>query len=63
MLETSGRALTARSDTATPERATAPEVRKEAVIEPERNEALEAERPGEAVFKAIFGSDDEDEEE
>ena len=25
------------------------------VIEPERNEALEAERPGEAVFKAIFG--------
>ncbi|PKX94259.1 putative G-patch domain protein [Aspergillus novofumigatus IBT 16806] len=63
MLETSGRALTARSDTATPERATAPEVRKEVVIEPERNEALEAERPGEAVFKAIFGSDDEDEEE
>jgi G patch domain-containing protein 1 len=25
------------------------------VIEPERNEALEAERPGDAVFKAIFG--------
>ncbi|OJJ63508.1 hypothetical protein ASPSYDRAFT_38078 [Aspergillus sydowii CBS 593.65] len=33
------------------------------VIEADRNEALEAERPGEAVFKAIFGSDDEDEEE
>ncbi|EAU38952.1 conserved hypothetical protein [Aspergillus terreus NIH2624] len=31
------------------------------VVEPERNEALEAERPGEAVFKAIFGSDDEEE--
>ncbi|KAI3299594.1 hypothetical protein DTO002I6_1821 [Penicillium roqueforti] len=30
------------------------------VIEPERNDALEAERPGDAVFKAIFGSDDED---
>ncbi|GFF39627.1 G patch domain-containing protein 1 [Aspergillus udagawae] len=63
MLETSGRPLPARSDTATPERAAAPEVRREVVIEPERNEALEAERPGEAVFKAIFGSDDEDEEE
>lgn len=31
-------------------------------IEPEHNAALEADRPGEAVFKAIFGSDDEDEE-
>jgi len=30
------------------------------VIDPERNEALEKERPGEAVFKAIFGSDSED---
>jgi G patch domain-containing protein 1 len=30
-------------------------------VEPDRNEALEAERPGEAVFKAIFGSDDEEE--
>ena len=30
-------------------------------IDAERNEALEAERPGEAIFKAIFGSDDEDE--
>ncbi|EFR01517.1 G patch domain-containing protein 1 [Nannizzia gypsea CBS 118893] len=34
-----------------------------AVVDPERNEALEGERPGEAVFKAIFGSDDEDEDE
>lgn len=36
------------------------ESREQIVIEPERNEALEAERPGEAVFKAIFGSDEED---
>ncbi|KAB8238937.1 hypothetical protein ETB97_007594 [Aspergillus alliaceus] len=32
------------------------------VVEPERNEALEAERPGDEIFKAIFGSDDEDDE-
>ncbi|KIX08089.1 uncharacterized protein Z518_02744 [Rhinocladiella mackenziei CBS 650.93] len=32
-----------------------------AVMDSERNEALEQERPGQAVFKAIFGSDDEDE--
>lgn len=31
-------------------------------MDPERNEALEPERPGEAVFKAIFGSDDEDDD-
>ena len=30
------------------------------VVDPDRNEALEQERPGEAVFKAIFGSDSED---
>jgi G patch domain-containing protein 1 len=30
------------------------------LIDPERNEALEKERPGDAVFKAIFGSDSED---
>ncbi|OJJ49738.1 hypothetical protein ASPZODRAFT_1014215 [Penicilliopsis zonata CBS 506.65] len=36
-------------------------VKPPAVIEPERNDALEGDRPGEAVFKAIFGSDDEDE--
>lgn len=32
-----------------------------AAIEPERNEALEVQRPGDAIFKEIFGSDDEDE--
>ncbi|KAL4872774.1 hypothetical protein BDV12DRAFT_161498 [Aspergillus spectabilis] len=37
--------------------------REPVVIEADRNEALEGERPGEAVFKAIFGSDDEDDEE
>lgn len=31
------------------------------VVDPERNEALEVERPGEAVFRAIFGSDSEGE--
>jgi G patch domain-containing protein 1 len=41
-------------------RGTANEQRLDAV-DAERNEALEAERPGEAIFKAIFGSDDEDE--
>lgn len=37
------------------------ETREQIVIEPERNEALEGERPGDAVFKAIFGSDEEEE--
>ena len=32
------------------------------VVDPERNEALEKERPGEAVFRAIFGSDSEEED-
>ncbi|KAL9109356.1 MAG: hypothetical protein Q9227_005986 [Pyrenula ochraceoflavens] len=31
-------------------------------IDADRNDALEGQRPGEAVFKAIFGSDDEDED-
>ena len=31
------------------------------VVDPERNEALEKERPGDAVFKAIFGSDSDSE--
>lgn len=31
-------------------------------IDPEKNEALEKERPGQDVFRAIFGSDDEDED-
>ena len=30
-------------------------------VDAEKNEALEGERPGENIFKAIFGSDDEDE--
>lgn len=29
------------------------------IVDPERNEALEAERPGDAVFRAVFGSDNE----
>ncbi len=33
---------------------------KAVAIDPERNEALERDRPGEAIFKAIFGSDSED---
>ncbi|KAJ5728806.1 uncharacterized protein N7483_003314 [Penicillium malachiteum] len=35
---------------------------KPAPVEPEHNAAIEVERPGDAIFKAIFGSDDEDEE-
>ncbi len=31
------------------------------LIDPDRNDALEKERPGEAVFRAIFGSDSEEE--
>lgn len=31
-------------------------------VDPERNEALERSRPGQAIFKAIFGSDDEDDD-
>lgn len=32
----------------------------EVVVDPERNEAIEKERPGEEIFRAIFGSDSED---
>ena len=32
----------------------------ESLIDPDRNEALEAERPGDAVFRAIFGDSDGD---
>ncbi|ODH25614.1 hypothetical protein ACO22_05207 [Paracoccidioides brasiliensis] len=39
-----------------------PSERKEVVVDSERNEALEAERPGDAVFKAIFGSDNGEDE-
>ncbi|CAF9910542.1 MAG: hypothetical protein HETSPECPRED_010094 [Heterodermia speciosa] len=34
--------------------------RKEVVVDPERNDALEKERPSDAMFKAVFGSDSED---
>ncbi|KAJ5247216.1 hypothetical protein N7468_002199 [Penicillium chermesinum] len=37
------------------------QTRPAAPLEPERNEALEAERPDDSLFKEIFGSDDEDE--
>lgn len=37
--------------------------RNEIVVDTERNEAIESKRPGADVFKAVFGSDDEDEEE
>lgn len=33
------------------------------MVDSERNDALEAQRPSDEVFKAIFGSDDEDEDE
>lgn len=35
-------------------------VEKGGVVDPERNEALEKERPGEDIFRAIFGDSDED---
>src|SRR6202012_27330 len=41
---------------------TSVQLAKEAVVDVEKNDALEGERPGDAVFKAIFGSDDEDED-
>lgn len=31
------------------------------IVDPERNEALEVERPGDAVFRAVFGSDSDSE--
>jgi G patch domain-containing protein 1 len=33
---------------------------KEVIVEPDRNEALEGQKAGEAVFKAIFGDDSDD---
>ncbi|KAL8704732.1 MAG: hypothetical protein Q9201_002116 [Fulgogasparrea decipioides] len=36
------------------------EIESQVVVDPDRNEALEKERPGEEMFKAIFGSDSED---
>ena len=40
----------------------APEKPREVVIDAERNEALEGQRAGEAVFKAIFGDDSDDDD-
>ncbi len=37
-----------------------PDATRRHIVDPERNEALEAERPSDDVFRAIFGSDDED---
>lgn len=34
--------------------------REEVLVDPERNEAIEKERPGDEIFRAIFGSDSED---
>lgn len=38
------------------------EKKEEVVVDAERNEALEGQRAGEAVFKAIFGDDSDDDE-
>ncbi|KAL5336947.1 hypothetical protein BJX70DRAFT_371112 [Aspergillus crustosus] len=64
MLEAGGGGVMgpSRGDSASPMHAALAK-REPIVIEADRNDALEGERPGEAVFKAIFGSDDEDEDE
>ncbi|EGC43353.1 DUF1604 domain-containing protein [Histoplasma capsulatum var. duboisii H88] len=36
--------------------------KEDVIVDPGRNEALETARPGDAVFKAIFGSDDQNDE-
>ncbi|TKA68245.1 hypothetical protein B0A49_05416 [Cryomyces minteri] len=56
----SAHAASGAENTVGEERATA--VLKEVMVDAEKNEALEGERAGEAVFKAIFGSDDEDDD-
>lgn len=38
------------------------EIPKQAIVEPDRNEALEGEKAGEAVFRAIFGDSDDDDD-
>ncbi|KAJ5166849.1 uncharacterized protein N7482_005630 [Penicillium canariense] len=62
LMESGRQPLAASSDAAGSDHASGPQMAHPPapVVEPERNEALEAERPGDAVFKAIFGSDDED---
>ena len=43
------------------ERPAIPEVKKEeVVVDADKNEALEGQKAGEAVFKAIFGDDSDD---
>jgi G patch domain-containing protein 1 len=63
MIESGGGIRLAPSPGPDTEQATPPPAAKEVVVDADRNEALEAGRPGAAVFKAIFGSDDEDDEE
>jgi len=41
----------------------ADQVTRASVVDPEKNDALEQEKPSMALFKAVFGSDDEDEDE
>jgi G patch domain-containing protein 1 len=53
----------AHGDPAAPAQTAATTKPQPVVIEADRNDALEGERPGEAVFKAIFGSDEEEDEE
>lgn len=55
MMESGRQPMTTGSNTTN-----VPEAPPVPIVEPERNEALEAERPGDAVFKSIFGSDDEE---
>ncbi|KAI9840683.1 MAG: hypothetical protein M1837_001359 [Sclerophora amabilis] len=63
MARESGESVGGGGGSSTPAKPRAEEEEKAAVVvDAERNEALEAARPGDAVFKAIFGSDDEDEE-
>lgn len=61
ILGSGGGASRSETDPVSQGQPTAPSGRGQATVEPETNEALEADRPGEAVFKAIFGSDDEEE--
>ncbi|KAJ5682245.1 hypothetical protein N7462_005410 [Penicillium macrosclerotiorum] len=62
MMESGRQSSTASSDPGGSGPQLTPKAPPAPAVEPERNEALEAQRPGDAVFKAIFGSDDEDED-
>lgn len=37
-------------------------LREAIVVDPERNEAIERDRPEDAIFRAVFGSESENEE-